>query len=181
MIENSRCREKASAQKAAPRRLLRGCVSPHGSQYPRRSGWEDPRLMREVLLCILFVLALPQFAAATGVVGVLAEPLVPGDRAPERAGGSAREPDLALDDAGPRFAQSAPDDREGADPPRAKGDISPYEARSDRGLSFDFELRPRSRFGDLARKNDTEDPDLGDQLDNLIDRPVFGFRGRYRF
>ena len=79
------------------------------------------------------------------------------------------------------FAQNAPDDREGADPPRAKGDISPYEAPSDRGLSFGFELRPRSRFGDLARKDDTEDPDIGDQLDRLIERPVFGLRGRYRF
>jgi hypothetical protein len=137
--------------------------------------------MREVLLCILFVLALPQFAAAAGVVGVLAEPLVPGDRAPERAVGSAREPDLALDGAQLHFAQNAPDDAEGAAAPPAQDDISPYESRSDRGLSFGFEITPRSRFGNLARKDDVEDPDLDDQLDRLIERPVFGFRGRYRF
>jgi hypothetical protein len=174
---------RAGAKKAAPRPLLRGCDSRRGSQYPGKPGWEDPGLMRQVFLCVLLALALPQ-AAAAGVIDLVAEPVITGGQALEPAGARAtpsRGLDLGLDDVGPRFAQNAPDDREGADPPRAKGDISPYEAQSDRGLSFGFELRPRSRFGDLARKNDTEDPDLGDQLDKLIDRPVFGFRGRYRF
>jgi hypothetical protein len=101
----------------------------------------------------------------------------------------ARALDLGLDRAHLRFAQSAPDEGQddeaprpkGDEAPRAKGDISPYQAQSDRGLSFGFELKPRSRFGNLARKDDAEDPDLGDQLDKLIERPVFGFRGRYRF
>lgn len=138
--------------------------------------------MRQVLFCFLFVLALPQLAAAAG--GVLAEPLVSGDRAPERApapAGLTRGLDLGLDRAQLHFAQNVPDDERGGDSPRAKGDISPYDAQSDRGLSFDFEVRPRSRFGNLARKDDVEDPDLGDQLDKLIERPVFGLRGRYRF
>ena len=71
--------------------------------------------------------------------------------------------------------------RTGGDSPRALGDIGPYEARSDRGLSFGFEIQPRSRIGVLARKDDVEDPTLGDQLEKLIERPVPGFRGRYRF
>ncbi|HEX2477649.1 MAG TPA: hypothetical protein VHK45_00110 [Geminicoccaceae bacterium] len=156
--------------------------------------------MRQVLLCILFVLALPQFAAAAGRVGALADPVMTGDRVLERVvarAAPARALDLGLDRAHLRFAQSAPDEGQddeaprpkgdeaprpkGDEAPRAKGDISPYQAQSDRGLSFGFELKPRSRFGNLARKDDAEDPDLGDQLDKLIERPVFGFRGRYRF
>lgn len=152
--------------------------------------------MRQFLLCILLALAVPQ-AAAAGVIDLVPESLLTGGRALE-PGAAVAPPlglDLGRDDVHLRVAQNASDDEQGSDlpwakgsgdqqggdPPRAKGDISPYEAQSDRGLSFDFEVRPRSRFGDLARKNDTEDPDLGDQLDKLIERPVFGFRGRYRF
>ena len=141
-------------------------------------------MMRQVLLCTLLALALPQFAAAAGVIGVFTEPLTAGDRALDRAAASAtaRRVELGLDGAHLRFAQNAPmEDEQGGDAPRAKGDISPYETQSDRGLSFGFEIKPRSRYGDLARKSDAEDQDFDDRLDNLIERPVFGFRGRYRF
>jgi hypothetical protein len=90
--------------------------------------------------------------------------------------------ELGVDGAHLRFAQNAPEeDEQGGEAPRAKGDISPYETQSDRGLSFGLEIKPRSRYGDLARKDDAEDHDLDERLDNLIERPVFGFRGRYRF
>jgi hypothetical protein len=148
-------------------------------------GWEGPGLMREVLLCTLLMLALPQFAAAAGALGVFTEPGMTGDRTPDRAAApaaTARRFELGLDGAHLRFAQNAPEEHEqGGDAPRAKGDISPYQAQSDRGLSFGFEIKPRSRYGDLARKHDAEDQGFDDRLDNLIERPVFGFRGRYRF
>lgn len=141
--------------------------------------------MRQVLLCTLLVLALPHFAAAAGAIGVVIEPLMAGERTLDRAAApaaTARGLELGLDGAHLRFAQNAPEEDEpGEDAPRAKGDISPYKAQSDRGLSFGFEIKPRSRYGDLARKDEAEDRDLDDQLDKLIDRPVFGFRGRYRF
>jgi hypothetical protein len=146
---------------------------------------EGPGLMRQVFLCTLLVLALPQFAAAAAAVGVVTEPLMAGARTLDRAAApaaTARGLELGLDGAHLRFAQNAPqEDEQGGDAPRAKGDISPYEAQSDRGLSFGFEVRPRSGYGNLARKDDADDPDIGDKLDNLIERPVFGFRGRYRF
>jgi hypothetical protein len=147
--------------------------------------------MRQVFLGILLVLALPQVAAA-GAIGTLGAPVMAAARALERAAAPAapaRGFDLGLDGAPLRLAQNAPDDGQsgdapqakGDDAPRAKGDISPYHSESDRGLSFGFEVQPPSRFGNLARKDDAKDPDLGDQLDKLIERPVFGFRGRYRF
>ena len=132
--------------------------------------------MRHLFLCVVLVLALTQAATA----GVLAEPPMAGGRALERAAAPARGLDLGIDGAQLRFAQNAPDEQ-GDEVPRAKGDIGPYESQSDRGLSFGFEIKPRSRLGALARKDDAEDPDLGDQLDKLIERPVFGLRGRYRF
>ena len=52
---------------------------------------------------------------------------------------------------------------------------------SDRGLSFGFEIRPRSTVGNLARKDDIQDPTVTDQLQRVIERPAFGIRGRYRF
>jgi hypothetical protein len=137
--------------------------------------------MRQVCCCILLVLALPQVAAAGGALGVPAEPLVAGSGALERAAAPlvpARGLDLGIEDAQTRVARDAGQD---TDSPSALGDIGPYEARSDRGLSFGFEIQPRSRIGALARKEDVQDPTLGDQLEKLIERPVFGFRGRYRF
>jgi hypothetical protein len=141
--------------------------------------------MRQVCYCILLVLALPQVAAAAGAIGVPAEHLMAGTRALEGVvapAAPARGLDLEFDGAQLRLAQSQPDAAQGGDSPRARGDVvRPDEPRSDRGLSFGFEIQPRSRIGALARKDEIEDPTLGDQLENLIERPVFGFRGRYRF
>jgi hypothetical protein len=64
------------------------------------------------------------------------------------------------------------------------GDLTGREAQSsvaDRGLSFGFEVKPRTSMGALARQHETEDPGLGGQLERLIERPAFGVRGRYRF
>jgi hypothetical protein len=143
--------------------------------------------MPQVLYCILLVLALPQVAAAGGALGVPGEPLVAGSGALERAAPPlvpARGLDLGIEDEQMRVAQESLEAGQDTDSPRTLGDIShisPYEARSDRGLSFGFEIQPRSRIGALARKDDVEDPTLGDQLEKLIERPVFGLRGRYRF
>jgi hypothetical protein len=133
--------------------------------------------MRQALYCILLVLALPQVAAAGGALGLPAEPLgrVAAPLVP------ARGLDLGIEDAQMGIAQNSRDGAQDDDSPRTLGDIGPYEARSDRGLSFGFEIQPRSRMGALARKDDLEDPSLGDQLEKLMERPVFGLRGRYRF
>jgi hypothetical protein len=187
-------------RKAALEGLCAVAFHPAAAHIPDNRAGRFPRSMRQGLLCILVVLALPQFAAAAGVIGVIAEPPMTGNRTLERAAAPAapaRALDLAFGRAPLRLAQNAPDDgqsgdtpqangddashADGDDAPRAKGDISPYKSESDRGLSFGFELQPRSRYGALARKDDGEDPDLDDQLDKLIERPVFGFRGRYRF
>jgi hypothetical protein len=140
--------------------------------------------MRRVLFCILVMLGLPQVAAAAGAIGVPAVPPMAGDWSLERTQGRAapaRGLDLGIDGAQLRLAQSLPDDVQGGRSPRKQGDVGPYEPRSDRGLSFGFEIQPRSRMGALARKDEVEDPNLGDQLEKLMERPVFGFRGRYRF
>jgi hypothetical protein len=75
-----------------------------------------------------------------------------------------------------------------ANPPagrRASGsDQAGHDAEpsvADRGLSFGFEVKPRSSMGALARQHEAEDPGLGGQLERLIERPAFGVRGRYRF
>ena len=140
--------------------------------------------MPQVLYCILLVLALPRAAAAGSALGVPAEPLVAGSGAHERAAPPlvpARGLDLGIEDEQMRVSQEARDAGQDTDSLRALGDIGPYEAQSDRGLSFGFEIQPRSRIGALARKDDVEDPTLSDQLEKLIERPVFGLRGRYRF
>ena len=140
--------------------------------------------MRQVCCCILLVLALPQVAAAGGALGMPAEPLLANSQALALATAPlapARGLDLGIEDAQRRLAQETPDAGQETDSARALGDISPYAAQSDRGLSFGFEIHPRSRIGALARKDDVEDPTLGDQLEKLIERPVFGLRGRYRF
>jgi hypothetical protein len=140
-----------------------------------------PRAMRQVCCCILLVLALPQVAAAAGAIGVPAAHLSAGTQALERPA-PARGLDLGFDGAQLRLAQSQPESAQGGASLRARGDVvGPYEPPSDRGLSFGFEIQPRSRIGALARKDDVEDPGLDDQLEKLIERPVFGFRGRYRF
>jgi hypothetical protein len=52
---------------------------------------------------------------------------------------------------------------------------------ADRGLSFGFEVKPRTSIGALARQHEPEEPGLSGQLERLIERPSFGVRGRYRF
>jgi hypothetical protein len=67
---------------------------------------------------------------------------------------------------------------------RASGDAEAGDADpsvADRGLSFGFEVKPRSSMGALARQHEAEDPGLDGQLERLIERPSFGLRGRYRF
>jgi hypothetical protein len=139
--------------------------------------------MRQVFCCILLVLVLPQVAAAAGALGVPAAPLLD-SQALELAAAPlapARGLDLGVADAQRRLAENSRYARPDTASSRALGDIGPYEAQSDRGLSFGFEIHPRSRMGALARKDDVGDPSLGEQLEKLIERPVFGFRGRYRF
>jgi hypothetical protein len=78
-----------------------------------------------------------------------------------------------------RFAQDSPD---GASAIEAEwADRYTEQDAADRGLSFGLEIKPRSRIGALARQDQAEDPSLGNQLERLIEQPVLGFRGRYRF
>ena len=131
--------------------------------------------MRHVVLALMLLLGLTPAAAAAplgaasglmlGQAPPLARGAVPAVGAPDN--------DFGIEGAEPRL----PD----APARRDRPAMSSNQAPADRGLSFDVEIRPRSRFGDLARKDDVEDPSLGDQLGKLIERPVFGLRGRYRF
>ena len=69
--------------------------------------------------------------------------------------------------------------RRDATPAREGDQAEPSVA--DRGLSFGFEVKPRSSMGALARQHEAETPGLEGQLERLIERPSFGLRGRYRF
>jgi hypothetical protein len=140
--------------------------------------------MRRAFFWILLVLGLPQVAGAAAAIGVAAEPMVAGGAAAlERAarGTSPAGLDLRLDAGLLRFAQDPPDGASASDAGWAEDDPAIYEPDPDRGLSFGFEIKPRSRIGALARQDETEDPSLGDQLQKLIENPVLGVRGRYRF
>ena len=138
--------------------------------------------MRHVVFCLLLVLGLPQVAAAAAI-GAAVEPIRTGGGAALDAAappvGSPAALDLRIDGTPPRVALDAPDGASEAE--RAGRDIGTYQPHSDRGVSFGLEIKPRSRIGALARQDQAEDPSLGDQLQRLIERPVFGFRGRYRF
>jgi hypothetical protein len=141
--------------------------------------------MRRVFFWILLVLGLPQVAGAAAAIGVAAEPMVAGGAAAlERAGTGGSSPaelDLRLDARLLGFAQHSPDDWSASAAEWADDDAAIYEPDPDRGLSFGLEIKPRSRIGALARQDDAEDPSLGDQLQKLIENPVLGLRGRYRF
>jgi hypothetical protein len=129
------------------------------------------------------VLGLPQVAGAAAAIGVAAEPMVAGGAAAlERAarGASPAGLDLRLDARLLRFAQDPPD-ASASEAELADHDAAIYEPDADRGLSFGLEIKPRSRIGALARQDEVEDPSLGDQLQRLIEHPVLGVRGRYRF
>ena len=73
----------------------------------------------------------------------------------------------------------APDGAGASGGDRADRDAEPSVA--DRGLSFGFEVKPRSPMGALARQHEPEEPGLSGQFERLIERPAFGLRGRYRF
>jgi hypothetical protein len=140
--------------------------------------------MRRALFWILLVLGLPQVAGAAAAIGVAAEPMVAGGAAAlERAarGASPAGLDLRLDAGLLQFAQDPPDGASASDAGWADDDAAIYEPDPDRGLSFGLEIKPRSRIGALARQDEAEDPSLGDQLQRLIEHPVLGVRGRYRF
>ena len=140
--------------------------------------------MRHGVLWTLLLLSLPPVAAVDGTIGAVAEPLVPG-------GELALEPH---ETPAPSFPSSL-DLR--IDPPALPAAEEPaYDASAiehhwadsyfeedaaDRGLSFGLEVKPRSRVGALARKDDTEDSGLDGQIERLMERPVFELRGRYRF
>jgi hypothetical protein len=140
--------------------------------------------MRRAFCWILLVLALPQVAGAAGATGVAAEPMVAGGAATvERAarGASPAGLDLRLDARLLGFAQDSQDGASASEAEWADDDAAIYEPDPDRGLSFGLEIKPRSRIGALARQDGAEDPSLGDQLQKLIEHPVLGVRGRYRF
>ena len=86
----------------------------------------------------------------------------------------------SADQSDPAAGLALPPDGAGASgDDRADRDAEPSVA--DRGLSFGFEVKPRSPMGALARQHEAEEPGLGGQLERLIERPAFGLRGRYRF
>lgn len=132
--------------------------------------------MRHGFFWMLLVLGLPQVAAAEGAVGADAAPIFPvGAPAIEQAEAPPGL-DLRIDPAQLGAAQHQPLALESdwAD------DDAEFDA-ADRGLSFGLEVKPRSRMGALARQDRGEDAGLGDQLQRLIEQPVLGVRGRYRF
>jgi hypothetical protein len=140
--------------------------------------------MRHAFLWILLVLGLPQVAAA-GATGLAAEPMVAGGRAAlERAEARGRSPaplDLRIDASVLRFGRDSQSGGSASEAEWADHDAGSYEQYPDRGLSFGLEIKPRSRIGALARHDQAEDPSLGDELQKLIENPVLGVRGRYRF
>jgi hypothetical protein len=135
--------------------------------------------MRRGILWTLLLLGLPHAAAADGANAV--PPVVPDvDAAIERAAPAPDSPpalDLRIDPA--PLPSALPN---GA--PASQGDLAEFHDRqeaADRGFSFGLEIKPRTRLGALARRDEPGDPGLDEQLENLIERPVFGLRGRYRF
>jgi hypothetical protein len=140
--------------------------------------------MRHAILWTVVLLGLPQVAAADGASGAAVPPVFPGvESAIERAGTPASPASPSLD---LRFnpAQLPPAQHPPSGTPDIQGDWSDRgteQDAADRGLSFGLEVKQRSRMGALARQQEAEDPDLGGQLERLLERPVVGLRGRYRF
>lgn len=130
--------------------------------------------MRCFVFAALFLLGLPQaaFAAALDAWG---EPVF-ADNTPAIGAALSVAPALGLDPID--GVQPPVPPRPAHDAERADRGVVADREPADRGLSFGFEIRPRTPFGALARKDDAEERD---QLDKLIERPVFGLRGRYRF
>jgi hypothetical protein len=160
-------------------------VHPNLANIPNNRVGRIAGSMRRLSFWILLVLGLPQVAGAAASIDVAAEPMVAGGAAAlERAGAGNSFPnglDLRLDARLLGFAQDSPDDWSASAAEWADDDAAIYESDHDRGLSFGLEIKPRSRIGALARQGQAEDPSLGDQLQRLIENPVLGVRGRYRF
>ena len=142
--------------------------------------------MRHGVLWTVVLLGLPQVAVADGAFGVAGAPILPrGEPAIQwaEAPASTSPPalDLRIDPTQLPSSHELPDGALAleADGAEHEGDIAP--AAADEGLSFGLEVRPRSRIGALAREAGAEDAGLEDQVQKLIERPVFSLRGRYRF
>ena len=138
--------------------------------------------MRRGLLWSLVLLGLPQVAAADGPIGAAGPPVFPGiEAAIERAEAPPADAlpglDLRIDPTPLPPAQPYGAPTVGTD----RADDNAEQDAADRGLSFGLEVKPRSRIGALARQHETEDSGLDGQLDRLIEQPVLGLRGRYRF
>ena len=166
----------------------------------RRHGQRPISRMR--MLWTVVLLGLPQVAVAESALGAGSAPLFPnGNAADERAAASPADPpsdlDLRIDPRQLPSAQELPDGALGiegdwpdgaAEPDAGIGiekdpaDDAAGRRAADRGLSFGLEVQPRSRMGALARQHEArDDPSLGAQLERLIEQPVLGVRGRYRF
>jgi hypothetical protein len=117
-------------------------------------------------------------------VSAAVPPIVPGGALalehPETLGEAApSELDPVINSAQLPASANPPEGTRASGSDQAGHDAEPSVA--DRGLSFGFEVKPRSSIGALARQHEAEDPGLGGQLERLIERPAFGVRGRYRF
>jgi hypothetical protein len=139
--------------------------------------------MRCGIWCILLLLGPPQAALADVASGAV-PPVFPGvEQAIERAEtpdpAAAPSLDLRIDPAPMSPAQPRPYGAPGQSSDRTS--LGNDDDAADRGFSFGLEVKPRTRLGALARRNQPGDSGLDEQLENLIERPVFGLRGRYRF
>lgn len=139
--------------------------------------------MRDGIVWILALAALPGIAAANGVqTGATVGTLV--DDASVSTGGEAAVAPSGLDlhlDALPLPAEGAPNGA-GAIAPKQPERYTGAEAQAaERGLSFGVELRRRNSADNLARAGEPDEPGLQDNLERLIDRSALGLRGMYRF
>lgn len=138
------------------------------------------------VLWTLVLLGLPRLAAADGATDWAAEPIpldshavIEGAETPAVVPSS--ELDLRFDPMQLPLSQNPPTHAHAIEAKRADRYTGADQPPADRGLSFDVEVRPRSQTGNLARKDDVEDPGLSDQIQKVIERPAIGVRGRYRF
>ena len=142
--------------------------------------------MRRRMWWIILLLGLPHVAVADNETRPAAEQLLPGgaletERTEAAVPADPPTLDLRIDSTNLLAPGNAPESPPAIASERSDHYTSADQHTSDRGLSFGFEIRPRSTVGNLARKNDVQDPTLTDQLQKVIERPAFGVRGRYRF